>query len=257
MRDLLVPLVVLLALAGCQGPQAPALRPGPWHAVLDITGPDDEVPVHLPFRFDMAEGSEGDPVMVVRNGAEEIVAHEITVRGDTVHVRMPLYDSEFRCLRAGDSLLTGTWHNHLRGTDYVLPFSAFAGQRDRFTQAPPPGMDITGEWKTRMHAGCCDSSMALGIFTQQGSALTGTFATETGDHRFLEGVVRGDSVLLSVFNGFQANLFAARWRNDSLLGRVYWGRHGRDRWEAVQEAGFSLRNADSLTFLKEEHHMVA
>lgn len=250
--------VLFIACGPAKDPASAALRLGAWHAELDITSPDDTIPVRMPFLFDITADGAGALVMVVRNGSERITVPDLHIRADSVHIRMPLYDSEFLCVRHGDSLLTGEWRNHLRGEDYALPFRAIAGDRARFEHQPAPAMDITGEWRTLIYSSCCDPAPALGLFTQQRDGLlTGTFATETGDHRFLEGVVRGDSMLLSVFNGFQANLFVGHWRNDSLVGTAFWGRHGRDRWEAVRDPGYRLRPADSLTFLKEGYDMVA
>lgn len=221
-----------------------------------MAGPDDALPVLLPFLFDLSKDSAGEWVMHIRNGEERFAVHEIELENDSLRIRLPLYDSEFRCRLRGDSVMEGVWHNYLRGDDYTIPFMAHVGTRPRFHQRPDARVDISGEWKTAFSMGCCDSSMALGIFQQNGNGLSGTFATETGDHRFLDGVVRDDSLFLSVFNGFQANLFTAVVRNDSLLGTVYWGKHGRDRWTATKDPSFQLRNADSLTFLKEGHDMV-
>lgn len=195
--------------------------------------------------------------MTIINGDERIAAHEVRIQNDSLQVRLPLYDSEFRGRFTSDTTLQGRWYNHLRGPDYVLPFHAVAGNQHRFPHTLPPIVDISGEWKTLFIGDtCCAATPAIGIFHQDEGRITGTFATETGDYRFLEGTVSGDSLKLSSFNGNQANLFRAVWRNDSLFGSFHSGSHWKDSWVATRDPGFKLRDYDSLTFLKEGYSMI-
>ena len=93
---------------------------------------------------------------------------------------------------------------------------------------------------------------AIGEFQQKGNKLTGTFLTETGDYRFLEGEVQGDKVYLSVFDGAHAFLFEAKIINhDEMIGSFRSGKHYKILWEAKRNENFKLKNADELTFLKE------
>ena len=50
----------------------------------------------------------------------------------------------------------------------------------------------------------------MGEFSQAGDSVAGTFLTETGDHRFLAGQVRGAEMYLSTFDGAHAFLYKAR-----------------------------------------------
>jgi len=47
------------------------------------------------------------------------------------------------------------------------------------------------------------------LFKQTKNKLTGTFLTTTGDYRYLDGIVTGDSLKLSTFDGAHAY---ASWR---------------------------------------------
>lgn len=231
------------------------LRSGIWRMELDLRNEADQGPVVLPFRFDLAH-DKGQWSMRIHNGNERLVVDEISLEADSVRIRLPLFDSEFVGVRQGDSLITGRWFNYMKGPNYSIPFVAKAGDAPRFPLAHQGTTDLTGTWKTRFGPVCCDSSMALGLFQQTGDIVTGTFATETGDHRYLEGVVRNDTLLLSAFNGMQASLFVAALRNDTLHGKAYGGTHWREAWTATHNDGFKLRNEDSLTFLKEGYSMV-
>lgn len=206
----------------------------------------------LPFLFDL-ERADSAWRMHIRNGEETIVVDEIALHGDSLRIRMPLYDSEFVGRMLNDSTWTGHWNNYLKGPDYRIAFTARAGAAPRFpTQASALRLD--GQWET--YFGPEKGTPAMGLFRQADGRITGTFATETGDYRYLDGAVSGDSLWLSAFNGFQAFLFKAELRNDSLVGRFWSGIHFQDPWVAVRNADFHLRNEDSLTFLKEGYDMV-
>jgi thiol-disulfide isomerase/thioredoxin len=208
----------------------------------------------LPFLFDLSHDSSGW-TMTVHNGQEKILVKDIVLHGDTILIRMPLFDSEFKGRLQTDGSIAGGWHNYLKGPDYVLPFLARPGAASRFASSAQASASIAGTWEAHFSPGTRAAYPALGLFTQQGSAITGTFGTETGDYRFLEGVLSGDSLLLSCFDGSHAFLFKAHLRNDSLLGRYWSGNHWQEPWFAVRNDSFKLRDPDSLTFLKEGHTM--
>ncbi len=217
--------------------------------VLFVQG--QELPVDLVFSQD----STGYHLEIL-NGEERIKVHELSVTADSVHVRMPLFDAELLAAREGDSSLTGICWNHLRrsGEDRI-PFKATAGEQARFEARNPTGT-VNGRWEAHFSTGTEEAYPALGIFHQQGVKVTGTFGTETGDYRYLEGVLDGDTMRLSAFNGAQAYLFEAALRNDSLVGRFWSGAHWSEPWYALRNPSFHLRDPDSLTVLKEGHEMV-
>jgi thiol-disulfide isomerase/thioredoxin len=230
-------------------------RTGAWRMELDVRTGGDGAPVILPFLFDLAADS-GKWTLRVHNGEETIVVDDLTITADTFHVRMPLFDSEFTGVPSSDSVITGYWHNHLKGPDYRIPFTARAGITQRFAQRPSAGHDLTGNWECHFADGTPDAYPALGIFKSTDGRVTGTFGTETGDYRFLDGVMHGDSLLLSAFDGSHAFLFNAALRGDTLVGRFRSGIHSQEPWFAVRNEAFRLRDPDSLTFLKEGYGMV-
>ncbi len=252
LRTALFLLLVALGCVGCSSRpdhSSTAPRTGSWRMALDLNGQE------LPFLFDLQHDSSAWR-MVVHNGEERIAVDDITLHADSIRVRMPLFDSEFRGRLVNDSTITGHWHNYLKGPDYRIAFTARCGPAQRFDLAGSPMGDLSGQWRTHFSHGTPEGYDALGLFTQRDGLLTGTFGTETGDYRFLEGVVAGDSLKLSCFDGSHAFLFKAQLRNDSLIGRYWSGTHWQEPWIAVRDPRFHLRDPDSLTFLKEGHDMV-
>ena len=250
----LLPFLAITILVGCSvKPSERArepLRSGPWRMALDLNGQE------LPFLFDLGHDSLGYHLLL-HNGEEKIAVDDIVLNGDSIRIRMPLFDSEFRGVLAGDSSIVGAWCNYLKGPDYRVPFVASAGNSLRFARrSTAMSPSLGGQWEVHFSPGSEDAYDALGIFRSQEDLLTGTFGTETGDYRFLEGTVDGDSMRLSCFDGSHAFLFKAVLRNDSLIGRYWSGIHWQEPWVAVRNPHFRLRDPDSLTFLKEGHDMV-
>lgn len=244
---------LLLGLAGCgvQKKEAPVPRPGAWRMEMDLNGHS------LPFQFDLQHNDSSTWTAHIHNASEDIVVHDIALKADTFVMRMPLFDSEFRGIVLNDSVMEGYWHNHLKGPDYRIAFTAKAGKADRFAGAPNYKADVKGAWEVHFSKGTSDFYNAIGLFEQQeGGRVTGTFVTETGDYRFLEGAVLNDSLKLSCFDGSHAFLFAAALHGDSLVGRYWSGTHWEEPWVAYRNADYRLRNPDSLTFLKEGYEMV-
>lgn len=254
MRPLVRPLLILLTATtvGCSfaPPEdgSPAL--GPWHVRLHL-GPMD-----LPFTFSLEQLPDSALVMHVENGSEVITVDDVERFGDSLVVRMPLFDSEFRGKVERRGKVSGEWFNYLKGRDYSIPFTALAGEQTRFPLAHKAAQDLTGHWEVHFSPGTADGYPAIGLFEQQADGkATGTFLTETGDYRYLEGVVSGDSLYLSCFDGSHAFLFAARATGDSLHGRFWSGKHWEEPWEAVRNDQFALRDPDSLTQLREGYTM--
>ena len=69
------------------------LKEGMWRGVLKLNDSTD-----LPFNFEV----KGKTMQII-NADERIIADEITFTNDSVFIRMPFFDSEFKCKLTGDS----------------------------------------------------------------------------------------------------------------------------------------------------------
>lgn len=230
--------------------QVPSIREGIWRAKLIII---DSIDLTIPFNFDLIK--RNDSVLItIHNAEERILVDEIFFADDSIFIRMPVFDSEFRCKLTSDSVMEGEWINHARKEENIIPFKAVHGDSSRFDCLDiNPTFSFDGRWKCLFGPGQSDSSYAIGIFKLNGHHVTATFLTETGDYRYLEGCAFGNYLFLSCFDGSHAFHFSAEW-DDSLKmiwGDFYSGIHFKQEWVAWKDDNFKLRNADSLTFLKE------
>src|ERR1051326_6445989 len=224
------------------------LREGGWKGVLTL---DDSTGLILPFRFDL--NFKNDSAQVTIHNAEETTnVNEISFKGDSIFIRMPVSDSEFRCKLSGDTLFSGNWINHSRKDKNIIPFAATYGDSDVYgCPVFDKSFDYAGKWKCLFSPNEPDSSFAVGVFNTSGPKATGTFLTETGDYRYLEGCVFGKYMLLYCFDGSHAFVFHMEIMEDSTIwGEFYSGIHHHETWIGWKDPEFKLRNADSLTYLK-------
>ena len=234
------------------------IKSGVWRGVLTLSEKKNEI--ILPFNFDVTY-VKGKPFITVRNAEEKIDITEISIVKDSVIFKMPVFDSEFRTQLKNDTL-TGFWRNYAKKEKNKILFEAYYGEKNRFVTQPETNIDgkgtimnFSGKYEVTFNAKKEDEYKAIGIFKQQGNILTGTFLTETGDYRFLEGVVQNNNMVVSCFDGSHAFLFFANSAKlkgdaDSLTGRFYAGISGTEEWIAVRNEKFELKDPESITYLK-------
>ena len=224
------------------------LSRGPWRA--ELTRKDGN---RIVFNFDVMD-SAGRKIIYIRNATERLRVDDIKSEGDSLVITLPFFESQLRAVLTGDSLLSGFWVKRLTASDQVMDFRAHHNQAARFVPSATHTLaDVTGRWAVTFTNPRNDSKeLSVGEFRQQGSMVTGTFLTNTGDYRFLEGVMDGDSLRLSCFDGGHAFLFTAKVNADqSITGGLYFsGPVARKYWTARRDEQASLPDEFSLTRMK-------
>jgi len=227
---------------------AAKLKPGTYRAVLIL---DTINKIELPFNFDVVKKGKKFQI-IIKNAEEKIVVDEITIKGDSVNFKMPVFDTEFKT-KLVDGNLQGVWINHYRKEKNVIPFKAEFNNSNRFPFIPgKQNPYFEGRWETTFSPGKADSSKAIGVFhhIEQTDYMHSTFLTETGDYRFLEGIKVVNKLYLSCFDGSHAFLFVAEYKDGAFIGTFYSGAHWKEDWVAVKNPNFKLREADEITTVK-------
>lgn len=224
---------------------------GTWRGVLLTENGE------LPFNFE-TKFEDNSLVWEIINGDERIKVNEVYIVNDSMIIKMPVFDSEFR-VKYGPQSMTGTYINHARKDKNIFPFQAEYGKSYRFTEERiTPVANVTGRWEVDFSKGTADSTKAVGIFKQDGNKLTGTFLTTSGDYRYLEGSVEGDQLYLSCFDGSHAFLFRATIDPVGIIrGMYYSGNHWKEPWVAKRNSKFELPDPYSLTYLKPGYDRLA
>jgi peroxiredoxin len=228
------------------------LKTGVWRGVLKTASSHE-----IPFNFDVTN-TAGKQALYIINSTERFKVTDISTKGDSVLIKMPLFDSEFRLIQDGDNL-TGHYIRHLGDRDVPMDFTATAGTPWRFLKTPAKtNFNVSGRWSAIIGEGD-GRDTTVGEFKQTGHKVTGTFLTTTGDYRFLEGIVSGDSLYLSCFDGGHAFLFNAKITDANTLtgGKFFSGLTGTDTWTAVRNENAKLPDAYSLTALKPGYKKLA
>lgn len=193
----------------------------------------------------------GKHVMYIRNAAERLLVDDIKIKGDSVNIEMPFFESFFRLQLQKDGKLIGKWFK--AGAEKLLEFPVefVFGGNQRFAVTEAATENSNGRWQVAFTRPNGTDRPAIAEFQQQGSALTGTFLTPSGDYRFLEGIVNGDSLLLSCFDGSHAYLFTATINGDEITnGMFYSSASPVEPWRATKNEKAALPDTTQLTKLK-------
>nr|WP_299388641.1 TlpA disulfide reductase family protein [Allomuricauda sp.] len=219
------------------------LRTGDWWGGMDVS--DSET---LPFNFSIYKDDNGNYLMKMFNDDEVVVVDEITAKNGSIHIQMPIFEG----------YISGTYdQNVIQGSfikeslNRIVPFHATFGKRDRFEITEEAATDVSGVWETYFNFGQDNQYPGKGIFTQSGNKVTGTFRTHSGDYRYLEGAINGNSLKLSAFDGAHVFLFTAMVSDSTMQGTFYSGNHFVSPFQGKRNEAFELEDANSLTYLKE------
>lgn len=229
-------------LAGCHLGGGVRISEGDWLGQLEVM--DNEL---LPFNFRVTNGVSRPYSIDFFNAEEVIRADEIELWKDSIKIKLPVFEG-YLIGKVGQNEMSGSFIKE--SLDREVPFRASFDKKDRFAYTKSPSTNISGVWETRFYPETGNEYLAKGIFKQIGSKITGTFRTVTGDYRFLEGSINGDSIKLSTFDGAHAFLFTAHASDSAMKGTFYSGNHSKELFEAKRNENFELPDEDSLTYLK-------
>jgi thiol-disulfide isomerase/thioredoxin len=231
-----------------QTPKIKTLKQGSWSGNLTLSSTNN-----LHFQIELKKVKK-EYVFTLINGEERIEMIHPRTQRDSLVLEFPLFNSLLVLKRHDAENLKGYWLNLNKGVNYSIPCELNFGYTDRFpsqklflSTAQPSSFN--GKWECFFEPGTSDEYKAVGVFTQQYTKIEGTFLTETGDYRFLEGNVLEDSLYLSCFDGSHAFLFTGRVSQNGIDGKFYSGKHWETSWTAVRNETFSLTHPDSLTRL--------
>ncbi len=265
------------------------VAPGIWRGVLYLEGKDFQkiknstkdyqgkgdnyIAGQLPFNFEVVY--DGDPIdgkfhIDIINGDERIRVDDIKLgrnrlkeRRDTMRVTLPIFHSYISAV-IEDKVIEGYYFVPSK-ENYRIKFVAKHAQNYRFTELKKqPKSNVSGKWEVTFGAGTPDEEKAVGEFKQNAEHLTGTFMTETGDYRYLEGTIQEreidgnasvDKLFLSCFDGSHTFLFEAIVNKDEMNGAFWYGipykgKDAKTTWTAKRNPNASLRDPHSLTSTK-------
>jgi thiol-disulfide isomerase/thioredoxin len=231
--------IIPLLLMGCTSSVtndsgAPLADASNWIGYMQV-GTDS-----IPFRFVF-----NDSLITIKNGEEEIRLNCVSNQADTLVFPFPQYNSVLLIYTNNKDVITGLWDNYSKG-DYKIPFNAYRSNSVALSPSEQPERYQVVFSPDKPS----DEHNAIGLFYRDNEdGLTGTFLTESGDYRFLEGQQINNEFWLSCFDGAHLFLFKGAFVNDSVQGTFLSGNHWSENWVGVKNSDAHLIHADSLTVM--------
>lgn len=219
---------------------------GLWRASLSTHGGE------LPIQFEINPGSKtGYLDIKLINGAEKSTLGESFFRADSLVIPFDLYEAELVFQVTKTTEMKGFFVKKRNGkTTYRLPVSAQASSADRFLNLQPATVNVSGKWMADFYSDATNHSPGVGVFEQKGNQVTGTFLRTSGDYRFLQGNVSGDSLFLSYFDGSGVNMLRAKVSGTQFTGRFTSGLSGVRTVDGKLDPAAALPDLKKLSFLK-------
>ncbi len=239
--------VILILFSACSSKNE--VQTGAWRGVLKTDGGD------LPFGLEISKNADSTTYSVMAiNGEERLALDSAYFKDDSLVIPMGIFDASLTAKIKGE-VMVGTYKKmRSDGTFLTGNFNAKRGNLSRFENIKPSAITVSGKWATLFRGAedATDTTLAIGVFKQNGNLVNGTFLTPTGDYRYLSGNISGDSLLLSCFDGNHAFLFKAKINAETktMEGKFWSNLKSLENWTATANENASLPDAQTLTFLK-------
>ncbi len=205
-----------------------AIKEGNWLGVIYRT--DGKT---VPFSFKSATNN-GKSVITIVNADEMIEVEDLQmIQKDSMLITLPFFNASFELATTTPDQLNGFYVKTSNGIKTKAIFKAYWNQ-PRFTSYQQSKYNPTGTWDVVLTNNLTKKqTISVGNFKQlPDGKVTGSFLTPTGDYRFLEGMVSGDTLQLSAFDGERAVYFQGIFSSDSTisLGSLTAGFAGSYTW---------------------------
>ena len=180
------------------------------------------------------KGTGNQTQLYIINAREKIQVKDLQVKNDSLTFRMPVFESEFKAQVEPDGSIKGVWLKAIAAKTQQWPFVAIPGQKRFDAIHGAAKNNISGRWAVTITRANGTTRPAVAEFVQKGNDLTGTFLTPTGDYRYLHGIITGDQLLLSTFDGAHAYTFSAKVVNNNKIEEGFFGSGiaGKESWTA-------------------------
>ena len=216
----------------------------PWKLFFEVQ--DVSIPLNCEINL-----KSSSPTISFIQGKEKITAQVVSTDSGYV-AEMPVFQSYIHFRIEGDSL-RGNFYNLDGGPDYIVPLTGMQIAYEQVFGYNPSQIfeDIEGKWEVYFEKDGIQKP-AIGIFNRLGDDVFGTFATESGDYRFLQGKLVDNTFTLSTFDGSHLYLFTATLSGNEIYGKFYSGRTYQANWTAKRNEKFELANPNELTQLNDQ-----
>ncbi|KAA6307998.1 Thiol-disulfide oxidoreductase ResA, partial [termite gut metagenome] len=147
--------------------------------------------------------------------------------------------------------LDGLFSKNYIENDPGIPFKAEKGNVARFEPvANPTDVSIDGKWDIRFIEAKDDTVYNVGIFKSESQIVTGSILTNSGDLRFLEGIVTENGVRLSAFSGLSPYFIEIEFTSHDAFEGTFYTARSKTKLIGSRNDKAALVDAYSLAKLK-------
>jgi peroxiredoxin len=242
--------IIAGAVASCQ-PGSTSLKEGIWRGTFILPGNE------IPFLFEV-KGTDPDSTAVsLINGTDRFKLDHISYRSDSVTIPIDLYDAVLKGKIEGNSINGKFIKNGTGKKDEGIPFKALWDSHQRFpARNEAPSVSLTGTWDCEISYNN-QVDKTVGIFSQNGSSLTGSILTSSGDYRYLDGMVYARKFILSEFCGSTPYLVKGEFTDDNTFSREFITPRQSSKLIGKRNPNASLPDPYSISHLKEGYSSVS
>jgi len=203
-----------------------------------------------PFTFEISSQDKMPPVVTLINGVDRQILKKNVVEGDSIFISLTPFDAVLRA-KFTETEMTGVWRKNYRKGDVL-----FSAKLDgiRFENSNKQFLSINPKWAIEFKPGTADKYAAVGLFEQVENRITGTVLTEVGDFRFFEGIVDGDSIKMSSFDGVHAFMMVGAKVDTGWKGTFYFDKNYSEEWVAVADDGASIQDPFEIISVDPHKH---
>jgi len=239
-------ILLFISIFDSLGQKNTAPQLGPWRVEMKhFSG-------NLPFNFIINKGKTSKTFNIkIQNGSEKFSLGESFFRGDSLVIPFDLYESEIVGLLTSSQKMNGYWIMKRDGKAiFRIPLEAIYGSTERYSNLKPSKINVSGNWMADFSSDENTHSPGIGMFKQVGNSVTGTFLKTSGDYRFLQGNVSGDSLFMSYFDGSYCMQIRVKVKGKAFEGNFYTGLAGKRNLKATLDPKASLPDLKKVTYLK-------
>ncbi len=224
---------------------AQLMTSGKWRGAIHYSNAE------VPFTFEVSYPDGENPQFIFINGRERRLIDSVRVKADSVFILLSPFDVEIRAAYSATSI-TGSYIKHYRGDRY--PFSASFGMPRMMKKSIRKSPPIKGKWAMVFDEGTPNESEGVGLFNKIGEMVTGTVITKVSDLRYFEGIMDGDSIKLSSFDGAHAFLMRGKKVDGIWVGELVFDDGYSEKWTGTPDASASLEDPFELVDIEKETH---
>lgn len=243
MKHLLFSLLFLL-LSCTQNPE----WKGAWKVQLELQ--DQKLPFIIEL-FEIGGGFAGK----LHNSTEELeLISENSNKDKKVRFEIGAHYAVLELEYIDENNIKGHWIRTNK-KDYKVPLTAkkTTESNELFSEFVnrKSNLNIDGKWEVDFD----ENKKGLGMFKQQGSRVTGSILTNTGDYRFLVGKIEGSELYLQGFDGVFSFIFNLELSGDQFQGKMYSGKSYNTVIRGIRNDSYTLANAYEMTKLTDKNFL--